>query len=80
MNTRFVDVTVRGSGLYGAWLDFGCEGNEFVSAELVDNSHGCFGGLQAEQIGRSDDTRCVAPAPVEAEETAQAKKPSGIEG
>jgi len=79
IGTRFEDVIVSGSGLYGAWLDFGCQGNEFVSAQLVDNAHGCFGGLHADRIGRSGDTRCVAPAPVQPEETVQAK-PGEIEG
>lgn len=79
IDTRFEDVVVRGSGLYGAWLDFECEGNAFHSARLADNGHGCFGGLHADHIGRSDDTRCIAPAPAEAEETVQAR-PDEVEG
>jgi hypothetical protein len=79
IDTRFEDVTVRGSGLYGAWLDFGCPGNQFVSARLVENAQGCFGGLHADRIGRSDDTHCATPAPAQPEETVQAK-PGEIEG
>ncbi len=60
-DTRFEGVTVRGSGLYGAWLGFQCEGNRFVASQLIDNHQGCFGGREAGLIGRSDDTACVGP-------------------
>jgi hypothetical protein len=60
-NTLFEGVTVRGSGLYGAWLNFDCEGNRFVASQLIDNRQGCFGGRQAATIVRSDDTSCIGP-------------------
>jgi len=61
-DTRFERVAVRGSGQYGAWLDFACEGNRFVESQLIDNHGGCFGGREGALIGRSDDTDCVGPA------------------
>jgi hypothetical protein len=60
-DTRFEGVTVRGSGLYGAWLNFACEGNGFVASQLIDNQHGCFGGREEAMIGRTDDTGCIGP-------------------
>lgn len=59
--TRFEGVTVRDSGLYGAWLNFACDGNRFVASQLIDNQRGCFGGREAARIGRSDDTGCIGP-------------------
>jgi Right handed beta helix region len=67
-DTRFEDVTVRDSGLYGAWLDFACAGNHFVASQLIGNQRGCFGGREATRIGRSDDTGCTGPDP---EQTAE---------
>jgi hypothetical protein len=59
--TRFDRVTVRGSGHYGAWLNFECAGNQFVASQLIDNQRGCFGGRSADRIGRADDTACIGP-------------------
>jgi Right handed beta helix region len=58
-DTRFEGVTVRGSGLYGAWLNFACEGNRFVESQLIDNQHGCFGGREEAMIDRGENTGCV---------------------
>jgi hypothetical protein len=60
-DTRFESVTVRDSGLYGAWLNFPCEGNLFVASQLIDNERGCFGGREVAMIGRSDSTNCIGP-------------------
>jgi hypothetical protein len=60
-DTRFEGVTVRGSGLYGAWMNFACEGNSFVASQLIDNHHGCFGGREQAMIGRGDSTGCIGP-------------------
>jgi hypothetical protein len=68
-DTRFEQVAVRGSGLYGVWLNFACEGNRFVQSQLIDNRSGCFGGREEVLIGRSDDTDCVGP---ETEQTVDA--------
>ena len=61
-DTRFEGVTVSGSGLYGAWLNFACEGNRFVASQIIDNHNGCFGGREEAMITRGDDTSCVGPA------------------
>jgi Right handed beta helix region len=68
-DTRFEGVTVRGSGLYGAWLNFPCEGNRFVASQLIDNESGCFGGREAALIGRGEGTGCIGP---ETEQTVDA--------
>jgi hypothetical protein len=52
---------VRGSGLYGAWLNFPCEGNRFVASQLIDNELGCFGGRAESLIVRADHTSCIGP-------------------
>jgi hypothetical protein len=69
-DTRFEGVTVRGSGLYGPWLNFACEGNRFVASQLIDNRQGCFGGREAAMIGRADDTACIGPEPEQTVEAA----------
>jgi len=53
-NTTLAGVTIRGSGQYGAWLQFACKGNQFVASELIDNHDGCLGGAEANLIGQSD--------------------------
>ncbi|HEX5079068.1 MAG TPA: right-handed parallel beta-helix repeat-containing protein [Geminicoccaceae bacterium] len=61
--TRFEGVTIRGSGLHGAWLNFACEGNGFVASYLIDNHEGCYGGRNAELIGRGEHTACTGSKP-----------------
>ena len=68
-DTRFERVTVRGSGLYGAWLNFPCEGNSFVASQMIDNQNGCFGGREEALIGRGEGTGCIGP---ETEQTVDA--------
>ncbi|MEM7021851.1 MAG: right-handed parallel beta-helix repeat-containing protein [Pseudomonadota bacterium] len=68
-DTRFERVTISGSGQFGAWLNFECEGNRFVASQLLDNHDGCFGGREAIRIGKSDDTVCGGP---ETEQTVDA--------
>jgi len=60
-DTQLESVEVTGSGRYGAWLDYACEGNRFSSSRIIDSGRGCFGGRSADLIGRSDNTECVAP-------------------
>jgi hypothetical protein len=60
VDTRLENVTISGSGRYGAWLDFACGGNRFVTSRLEDNALGCFGGREADLIERSD-TECIEP-------------------
>ena len=67
--TRFESVTVSDSGHYAAWLNFECDGNEFLSSQLLNNAQGCFGGPGIALIGRGG-TECVGPQP---EETAEAE-------
>jgi hypothetical protein len=61
--TRFEGVTIRGSGLHGAWLNFACEGNAFVASYLIDNQQGCYGGRNADLIRRLPDTACTVTEP-----------------
>jgi Right handed beta helix region len=61
--TRFEGVTIRGSGQHGAWLNFACEGNAFVASYLIDNQQGCYGGRNADLIGRLQDTACTVTEP-----------------
>lgn len=61
--TRFEGVTIRGSGQYGAWLNFDCQGNTFVASYLIDNRDGCYGGRNADLIGRMGDTACAVSEP-----------------
>jgi len=61
--TRFEGVTIRGSGQHGAWLNFTCEGNTFVASYLIDNQQGCYGGRNADLIGRVGDTACTVTEP-----------------
>ena len=61
--TRFEGVTIRGSRLHGAWLNFACEGNAFVASYLIDNQQGCYGGRNADLIGRFGDTACTGSEP-----------------
>lgn len=64
-DTRFDTVTIRGSGDFGAWLNFACEGNRFVASQLIDNKQGCFGGLEADMIGHGPQTACIGPQPAQ---------------
>jgi hypothetical protein len=61
--TRFEGVTIRGSGLHGAWLNFECQDNAFVASYLIDNREGCYGGRNADLIGRVGETACAASEP-----------------
>jgi hypothetical protein len=61
--TQFQGVTIRGSGLHGAWLNFACEGNAFVASYLIDNQQGCYGGSNADLISRIGNTACTSGAP-----------------
>jgi Right handed beta helix region len=75
-DTRFEAVTVRGSGHYGAWLNFACQGNRFESSQLVDNALGCFGGQEAALIGQSEGTACIGPQPEQTVEAETRPEPS----
>ncbi|MEM7024148.1 MAG: right-handed parallel beta-helix repeat-containing protein [Pseudomonadota bacterium] len=68
-DTRFEAVTISGSGQFGAWMDFACEGNRFVTSQLLDNEDGCLGGREAALIGLSEDSVCSGP---ETEQTVEA--------
>jgi hypothetical protein len=61
--TRFQGVTIRGSGLHGAWLNFACEGNAFAASYLIDNQQGCYGGRNADLISRVENTACTGSEP-----------------
>jgi hypothetical protein len=68
-DTRFETVTIRGSGQFGAWLDFECEGNRFIASQLLDNRAGCLGGRETARVGWSEDSICSGP---ETEQTVEA--------
>jgi hypothetical protein len=61
--TRFEGVTVRGSGMDAAWLNFECDGNTFVASYLIGNQQGCYGGPYADLIGRVEGTDCTGAEP-----------------
>jgi hypothetical protein len=61
--TRFENVTIRGSGRHGAWLPFECDGNDFVASYLIDNRQGCYGGPHADLIGQFEGTTCTGAEP-----------------
>jgi hypothetical protein len=60
--TRFEGVTVRGSGLYGAWLNFECADNRFVASQLIDNKQGCFGGREESGAARTPPASARRPS------------------
>ncbi len=62
-DTSLSDVTVRGNGQYGAWLQFACKGNQFVDSAIEANGKGCFGGAEAALIGSTKTTCNAAPNP-----------------
>jgi hypothetical protein len=60
--TRFEGVTIRDSGMYGAWLNFECQGNVFAASYLIDNQQGCYGGQHADLVRGAEDTACTGTA------------------
>jgi len=78
-DTNLEELLITGSGRYGAWLDYACEGNRFSSSRLVDNAEGCFGGRSADLIGTTD-TECVVPRQEVGVETTVAIAQQALDG
>jgi hypothetical protein len=73
-DTSLSNVTVRGNGQYGAWLQFACRGNQFLDSTIEGNRTGCFGGAAAALIG-STKTICIAAPNASAQAAAQGVRP-----